>query len=166
MSALASLSSSLWFRDNLVTAALPVDQWDVQEVIKKIVAESPEQTVASPHCIDEWTFCFKSVCLCLSVCLCVSRSLCCVCAVSLCVCVCVCLCLSECVWLSVSVNVSVSVYGVQYRSNRCGSCSCLLQVVHRHHGAQNALRFCLHQNQCQQRGGSGMPSLYMWIFGS
>ena len=29
-------------------------------------------------------------------------------------------------------------------ANRCGSCSCLLQVVHRLHGAQNALRFCLH----------------------
>ena len=31
----------------------------------------------------------------------------------------------------------------QYRANRCGSC--LLQMVHRHHGAQNALRFCVHQ---------------------
>ena len=39
----------------------------------------------------------------------------------------------------------------QYRANRCGSCSCLLHVVHRHHGTQNALRLCLHQNQCQQR---------------
>ena len=34
--------------------------------------------------------------------------------------------------------------------NRCGSCSCLLQVVHRHHRAQDAPRLCLHQNQCQQ----------------
>ena len=53
---------------------------------------------------------------------------------------------------------------LQYRANRCGSCSCLLQVVHRHHGAQNALRFCLHQNQCQQRGGSGLSSVNVWIF--
>ena len=52
---------------------------------------------------------------------------------------------------------------VQYRANRCGSCSCLLQVVHRHHGAQNAQRFCLHQNQCQQRGGSGLSSVSVWI---
>ena len=54
----------------------------------------------------------------------------------------------------------------QYRANRCGSCSCLLQVVHGHHGAQNALRFCLHQNQRQQRGGSGLSSVSVWIFSS
>ena len=32
---------------------------------------------------------------------------------------------------------------MQHRVNRCGSCSCLLQVVHRHRRAQDALRFCL-----------------------
>ena len=40
----------------------------------------------------------------------------------------------------------------------------LLQVVHWHHRAQNALRICLHKNQCQQWGGSGLSLVSVWIF--
>ena len=36
--------------------------------------------------------------------------------------------------------------------------------VHRNHGAQNALRFCRHKNQCHQQGGSGLSSVSVWIF--
>ena len=37
-------------------------------------------------------------------------------------------------------------------ADRCGPCCGLFQVVHPHHGGPNALRLCLHQNQCQQWG--------------
>ena len=42
--------------------------------------------------------------------------------------------------------------------------SSLLQVVHRHNGTPNALRLCLHQNHCQQWGGSGLSSVSVCIF--
>ena len=43
-----------------------------------------------------------------------------------------------------------SSHAVQQRTKRRGFCSRLFQTEHRYHRAHNALRFCLHQNQCQQ----------------
>ena len=70
-----------------------------------------------------------------------------------------------CSWPQSSLPKCVSQsHVVQYRANRCGSCGCLLQVVHWRHKAQDALRLCPHQNQVQQWGGSGLSSVNVWIF--
>ena len=63
-----------------------------------------------------------------------------------------------------ALDLKAAFRNVSRRANRCGSCTRLLQVVHRHHGAQNALRFSLHKNQCQQWSGSGLSPVSVWIF--